>query len=719
MTKYNTGNPVGSSSPQDLYDNAENLDAGINGPAVTWRDRRGQTRKSWAGVESDFVQFLADGSTIEFPTWAAAAAAAGAGQVPVNRQVAVIGDEGTHVDPVSGLTVSNSGRFVMVAAGLQWRSADVLSQKADKSEVDRVTFHNAEMNLSLAEYVSIPFTVVGPNKARSRINGQEIAQTGYQYAGFDVSGFEISVRASGYVNHSGVALAVYFDGNGIFLGMQFPGGVGNEPFEHIDEVLSPPSGTRKIYVSTNTAFPTKLTFEVGRVIDSAAERILAVEEVATTVDGIAESLSGWVEEPVTTVTGAYISKSTGLPVSNASFTHAIVPVSPGDKIRASSRVQGTAVALAVYFTGNDGTGYIGYEIDGTGTPVDYSDHVLTIPANARSVAITGRVGYPIGVDKVGVVPDVASRLEALEAESGLSRAAISLFGDSMIADAATGIAPELVAALPGRTIYKQGIGGQDAKQVAARMGAIPVAVVITGGAIPTSGAVACTPSVDLLRRSGGVASCKVMVQGVLCALTFDFALNSGAGGYTLTPLDPPPVAVTVAVDTPMRVLSGWVSGASTTAAVPLGDLLSGTVIVRVDRNDADPSNTVEEVLAYNEAMVRQVQRFTRNWLWLGTTNGYADKLIADGGERTTPESSHAYLSRVAAFNHADKQVFSINFVDVMVNHLANGGGQAYSVLGKTFDVLSSVVLVDGVHENANGKNLTVQMIVGELARRAW
>ncbi|OWQ54779.1 hypothetical protein CEE60_07210 [Stenotrophomonas maltophilia] len=138
MTKYNTGNPVGSSSPLDLYDNAENLDAGINGPAVTWRDRRGQTRKSWAGVESDFGQFLADGSTIEFPTWAAAAAAAGAGQVPMNRQVAVIGDEGTHVDPVSGLTVSNSGRFVMVAAGLQWRSADVLTQKLDAAKVPEV-----------------------------------------------------------------------------------------------------------------------------------------------------------------------------------------------------------------------------------------------------------------------------------------------------------------------------------------------------------------------------------------------------------------------------------------------------------------------------------------------------------------------------------------------------------------------------------------------------
>lgn len=136
MTTFNTGNPLGSNSPKDLYDNAENLDRGINGPGQTWLDRKGQTRKSWTGIETDFQQFLADGSTIEFPTWAAASAAGGAGQIPLNRQVAVIGDTGSHTDPVSGLTVPNSGRYVMVAAGLEWRSADVVSQKADRSELE-------------------------------------------------------------------------------------------------------------------------------------------------------------------------------------------------------------------------------------------------------------------------------------------------------------------------------------------------------------------------------------------------------------------------------------------------------------------------------------------------------------------------------------------------------------------------------------------------------
>jgi len=157
MTKYNTGNPVGSSSPLDLYDNAENLDNGINGAALTWRDRRGVTRKSFAGIESDFQQFLADGSTIEFPTWAAASAAAGAGQIPLNRQVAVIGDPGFHTDPITGATVPNSGRYVMGSAGLEWRSADVLTEKADRSDLS--TLESKLDNTVRTVALNIPYEV--------------------------------------------------------------------------------------------------------------------------------------------------------------------------------------------------------------------------------------------------------------------------------------------------------------------------------------------------------------------------------------------------------------------------------------------------------------------------------------------------------------------------------------------------------------------------------
>ncbi len=55
--RYNTGNavePNGSSHPFDLFDNTANMDLAANGDALTWTDRRGRVRKSFAGMELDF-----------------------------------------------------------------------------------------------------------------------------------------------------------------------------------------------------------------------------------------------------------------------------------------------------------------------------------------------------------------------------------------------------------------------------------------------------------------------------------------------------------------------------------------------------------------------------------------------------------------------------------------------------------------------------------------
>lgn len=51
MTKYRTGNPLGSVSPKDLFDNSENLVRAVNGAALTWGDRFGKSKLSWAGIQ--------------------------------------------------------------------------------------------------------------------------------------------------------------------------------------------------------------------------------------------------------------------------------------------------------------------------------------------------------------------------------------------------------------------------------------------------------------------------------------------------------------------------------------------------------------------------------------------------------------------------------------------------------------------------------------------
>lgn len=51
MTTYNTGNPLGSTSAKDLYDNAENFDLALGSEDEHWTDRLGQLRLTWAGIE--------------------------------------------------------------------------------------------------------------------------------------------------------------------------------------------------------------------------------------------------------------------------------------------------------------------------------------------------------------------------------------------------------------------------------------------------------------------------------------------------------------------------------------------------------------------------------------------------------------------------------------------------------------------------------------------
>lgn len=61
MTRYNTGNPIGSNAMKDLSDNAQNLDVLVNSKtAFTQLDRLGVERKTWHGMEKQFNDALAD-----------------------------------------------------------------------------------------------------------------------------------------------------------------------------------------------------------------------------------------------------------------------------------------------------------------------------------------------------------------------------------------------------------------------------------------------------------------------------------------------------------------------------------------------------------------------------------------------------------------------------------------------------------------------------------
>lgn len=49
---YNTGNPIGSTDPRDLYDNAKNFDAAVNSDGEMFTDRLGNSRRTLAGMQA-------------------------------------------------------------------------------------------------------------------------------------------------------------------------------------------------------------------------------------------------------------------------------------------------------------------------------------------------------------------------------------------------------------------------------------------------------------------------------------------------------------------------------------------------------------------------------------------------------------------------------------------------------------------------------------------
>jgi len=55
---YNTLNPLGSTSPKDLYDNASNFDEGMNSLSPSFYDRFLRRRETWAGMEKQVSDFL-------------------------------------------------------------------------------------------------------------------------------------------------------------------------------------------------------------------------------------------------------------------------------------------------------------------------------------------------------------------------------------------------------------------------------------------------------------------------------------------------------------------------------------------------------------------------------------------------------------------------------------------------------------------------------------
>jgi hypothetical protein len=101
---FNTGNPLGSADPRDLYDNASNLDEAVNGDASSFTDRLGKLRPTLKGAID--------------PTGLASAAAGSAQRAETAADAATVNAD-VYSDVVSGLSDTSNGEQFQVVSGLE------------------------------------------------------------------------------------------------------------------------------------------------------------------------------------------------------------------------------------------------------------------------------------------------------------------------------------------------------------------------------------------------------------------------------------------------------------------------------------------------------------------------------------------------------------------------------------------------------------------------
>lgn len=122
-------------------------------------------------------------------------------------------------------------------------------------------------------------------------------------------------------------------------------------------------------------------------------------------------LQDWYSPSGTTLeTGVFYNYLTGAVTSNASRNTLRVPVTPGQTMRVSTTVSGTAMAEVV-FVRADGTTYVGYRNQGTGSSVVYTNDSFTVPANA-GYALIGGLSVTPTAQLYGIAPGLTAALNA-------------------------------------------------------------------------------------------------------------------------------------------------------------------------------------------------------------------------------------------------------------------------------------------------------------------
>ncbi|WP_420138201.1 hypothetical protein, partial [Sphingomonas sp.] len=264
-----------------------------------------------------------------------------------------------------------------------------------------------------------------------------------------------------------------------------------------------------------------------------------------------------------------------------------------------------------------------------------------------------------------------------------------LIGDSETAPG-SGYGATFAALYPDRLTHNAGIGSQTIQQAFARLNLLktPATLTIAGGAIPTSGSATATPSIRFLDGAGGTRGLRAIIAGVPCAIIWD---GTAGSDYVVTPLVYPSSPVAAGGARPMvadSVIAADPTVAGCAAAPSLADTVNRSTIIRLGRNNVG-------LLPFADALQLMVEG-------VALLPAHVKRLIISG-VNNAPTDDDAKILWIDAFNTGLRNLFPLNFADVIGWYQPLGYTSPYTIAGTTYQVINNTPLgSDHFHENALG-----------------